>query len=185
MYVPLAFTAHLHYEHLIRNSNVSQSDTLFLIFNNSAVILTLKCSSCRVHTSQFTINFYQQVEPLNQPLNDKKPFDETFLFTWNETNGEWKTLRSVAEPSWYLSVCRNQFTLSTEQPTNFRINYADNRRSLATTRPIRMKYADNRSSLATTRPIRISYRANRKVLRSRCQRTRRLNQQVKVAALTM
>ncbi|KAL7839896.1 hypothetical protein SRHO_G00265540 [Serrasalmus rhombeus] len=55
-----------------------------------------------------------------EPRNDPDAIDESVQFRWTKAKGDWKFLNSVAEPSQYLSVYKNQFTLTTTPTTYFR-----------------------------------------------------------------
>ncbi|KAL7836840.1 hypothetical protein AOLI_G00281240 [Acnodon oligacanthus] len=55
-----------------------------------------------------------------EPRNDANALDESVQFRWTKAKGVWKFLNSVAEPSQYLSVYKNQFTLTTTPTTHFR-----------------------------------------------------------------
>ncbi|KAB5528666.1 hypothetical protein PHYPO_G00142860 [Pangasianodon hypophthalmus] len=60
-----------------------------------------------------------------QAQNEPKKFSERFLFRWAENNGEYGSLCSVAEPSQYLCVCKNQVTISSNPDLGFRVQFLE------------------------------------------------------------
>ncbi|XP_059403190.1 uncharacterized protein LOC132135867 [Carassius carassius] len=75
-----------------------------------------------------------KVLPTEEPIT-AGIFDQTFLFQWDERDihGDWRSLKSVAEPSKYLIGVENgkeksKVIVTTERSPVFKISYSDMRR---------------------------------------------------------
>ncbi|XP_051531307.1 uncharacterized protein LOC127427644 isoform X2 [Myxocyprinus asiaticus] len=56
----------------------------------------------------------------------KFTFDKTFLFQWGEEEGDWKSLKSIAEPSTYLCVKKGKVMTSSQRLPHFRMDKLEN-----------------------------------------------------------
>ncbi|XP_051980897.1 uncharacterized protein LOC127642323 isoform X2 [Xyrauchen texanus] len=70
--------------------------------------------------------------------------DKTFLFQWGEEEGQWRSLKSIAEPSKYLIINGSKVTISPQCFPHFQIANLEPRNPIGKRRRLRNSFAAKR-----------------------------------------